>query len=65
MQKKEANCLAVAAGSPVLLMKPHTGCNTAEIMLGSAMLALHKELCGYQDMAQYFKKRERTRCYAA
>jgi hypothetical protein len=61
MQKKEENCLAVAAGSPVLLMKPHTGCKGAQIMLGSAMVALRKELCGYQDMSQYLKQRERSR----
>jgi hypothetical protein len=52
MQKKEENCLAVAAGTPVLLMKPHTGFRAAEIMLGSGMVALRKKLCGYQDMDQ-------------
>jgi len=37
MQAKDETPLAVAAGTPASLMKPHTGCRTAHIMLGSAM----------------------------
>lgn len=37
MQTKDERRLAVAAGAPVSLIKPHTGCRAAQIILGSAM----------------------------